>query len=103
MADNGGLHDVLVRTEDRFDLGGIDVETRTDDHFLGAADNVQAVAVETRQIAGIEPTLAVDDFCGQLGGTIVAEHHVAAANMQLPDFTSCRRNAVERSDPHLYA
>src|SRR5260370_21700226 len=81
----------------------MDVEARTDDHFLGTSDDVQALAIEARKIAGIEPALSVDNRCGQLGGTIVAEHHVTPPDMQPPNLTSRRRNAVECSDPRLYS
>ena len=64
---------------------------------IGAGDYIGS------EIAGIEPAVAVDHLGRKLGGTIVAEHHVAPADMQFPDLTSCRRNAVERSDPRLYS
>jgi len=65
-ADHGRLNHVLVRIEHGLDFRRIDVETRADDHFLGAADDIEAIAVEAREVAGIEPALRIDRFGGEI-------------------------------------
>src|SRR5882724_13361725 len=92
-----------MRIEDSLDLGRIDVEARSDDHFLGAADDIEAITVEASEIAGVEPALAIDRLRRQIRGAVVAAHHVAAANMKLADFTFRHRYAVERPDAGLDA
>jgi len=59
-ANDGRLQNGLMRIQNRLDLGRIDVESGADDHFLGAPDDVEAVRLEFRQIAGIEPSFAAD-------------------------------------------
>src|SRR5260370_12872684 len=94
---------MLVRIEHPFDLSWIDVEARADDHFLGAADDIEAIAVKAREIAGIEPALAIDRLRGEIGGAIVAAHDVAAAYVQFADLAVPQRHAVDRPDTGLDA
>ena len=51
----------------RLDLGRIDVEAGADDHLLGAADDEQRIALEAREIAGVEPAVGIDRFRGESG------------------------------------
>src|SRR5882757_9955611 len=102
-ADHGRLNDVLVRIEHGLDFRRIDVETRADDHFLGAADDIKAIAVEPREVAGIEPALRIDRFGGEIGGAVVTTHHVAAAHVKFADLAIPYRNAVDRPDAGLDA
>src|SRR5882724_11007903 len=92
-----------MRIEDSLDLGRIDVEAGSDNHFLGAADDIEAIAVEAREIAGAEPALAIDRLRRQIRGAVVAAHHVAATNVKLADFTFRHGYAVERPDAGLDA
>src|ERR1700752_1030209 len=80
------------------DLGRVDVETRANDHFLGAADDMENIAVESREVAGVEPALAVDHLGRQIRCAIVAAHHVAATDVKLADFAARNRYTVERAD-----
>ena len=102
-ADHGRLHDIAMRIEHRLDLRRIDVEARTDDHFLGAADDMEAIAVEAREIAGIEPALRIDRLGREIGGAVVAAHHVAAAYVKLADLAVADRDTVDRPDAGLDA
>ena len=58
----------------RLDLGRIDVEAGADDQFFGAADDVEDVAVEAREIAGVEPAIGVNHRCSRLRGPVIAAH-----------------------------
>src|SRR6266404_4410176 len=69
----------------RFDLGGIDIEAGADDQLLGAADDKKDVAVEARQIAGVEPSIPVDGRRSRLGCPIIAAHDIGASDMKLAD------------------
>ena len=95
-ADHGALHDVAMRTQHCLHFGRIHVEAGADDHLLGTADDIEAFAVKTREIAGVEPALTVNHLGGQIRRAIIAAHDVAAAYMQLADFARRDRNAVER-------
>jgi len=68
-----------------FDLGWIDVEAGADDQLLGAADNVQNVIFEPREIAGVKPAIAVDHRRGPFGGPIIAAHDIGTADVQFAD------------------
>src|SRR5467141_4304386 len=89
---------MLVRIQHCFDFRRIDVESRADDHFLGAADDIEIIAVKAREIAGIEPALAIDDPGRQIRRTIITAHDVAPADVKLTDFASRHRYAVDRPD-----
>src|SRR5215467_12807440 len=90
-----------MRIQNRLDLGWIDVESGADDHFLGASDDIKAIRLELRQIAGIEPSIAVDDLGSQIRSTVVATHDVATAYVKFADITVDDRHSVEHSDPGL--
>src|SRR6266850_7448911 len=68
-----------------------------------AANDIEAIAVEAREIASVEPALAIDGLRRQIRGAVVAAHDVAAANVKLADFTFRHRYAVERPDASLDA
>ena len=86
-----------------FDFRGIDVESGTDDHFLGAADDIKAIAIEAREIPGVEPALAIDSSRREVRCAVIAAHHVTPADMKLADLASRHRYAVYRSDAGLDA
>ena len=88
-ADHRALHDGIVGGEHRLDLGRIDVEAGADDHLLGAADDVETIALEAREIAGIEPAVGIDRFGGEVGRAVIAAHHVGPADMQFADLAVC--------------
>ena len=77
--------------EHRLDLGRIDVEAGADDHLLGAADDEEAIALEAREIAGVEPAVGIDRLRGEIGRAVIAAHHVAAADMKLADLAVADR------------
>jgi hypothetical protein len=71
----------------RLDLGRIDVEAGSNDHFLGPAHDEEAVTLEARQISSVEPAVGVDRLCRKIRGAIVATHHIAAADVKLADLS----------------
>ena len=97
-ADHRALHDGIVGGEHRLDLGRIDVEAGADDHLLGAADDVETIALEAREIAGIEPAVGIDRFGGEVGRAVIAAHHVGPADMQFADLAVCDDLAVAPDD-----
>ncbi len=80
-------------------IRGIDVETRTDDHFLGAADDIQAIAIAAAEIPGVEPALGVYYLCRQIRRAIIAAHDIAPAYMQFANFSIGRQGAIAADDP----
>src|SRR5579863_6335463 len=64
---------------------------------------MKAVTVEAGEIAGVEPTLAIDRLRRQFLRPIIAAHHVASADMQLPDLALRQRDAIGGSDAGLHA
>src|SRR6266849_3073403 len=100
-ANHRALNHRVMRIDDGLDLRGIDIEARTDDHFLGAPNDVKAIALEACEIAGIEPALAIDDLRRQIRCAIIAAHDVAPANVKLADFTSSHWYAVDCPDSGL--
>ena len=101
-------HDLRVgdsgmAARDRFDLGGIDVLAAADDHLLEAShDPDVAAGVARRQVAGVEPALAVDRRGRLLGHVEVALHHHRSAGPQLPGRPGREGGAGRRvGDPHL--
>ncbi len=99
---HGRLHDLIVRIQNRLDLGGVDVEPGANDEFFGAAGDVEmALTVHPGEIPCVEPALAVDRRRRQLRSTIVAQHHVGAANVQLAHFADRNRPALPVHDPVL--
>src|SRR5437868_13384932 len=80
----------------RFDLGGVDVEAGADDQLLGAAADVEGVAVEAREIAGVEPAIGVDHRCSRLRGPVIAAHDIGSADVQLADLARCNSATAGR-------
>src|SRR5258705_357089 len=58
--DHCRLNHCRMPVQHRFDLGWVDVEAGADDQLLGAARDKQDVAVEAREIAGVEPSIPVN-------------------------------------------
>jgi len=86
-AEDGGAQDGGMRIEDGFDFGGIDVETEADDQVLGAADDKEMAIAELGEVAGVEPTFAVNRCGGFFGSMVIALHDVRAAHPQFSDFS----------------
>ena len=102
-ADDRRLDDRRVGVQDRFDLGRIDVEARTDDQLLGAPGDEQRLAFEAREVAGVEPAVAVDGRGSRVRRAVVAAHDVGAAHMQLADLAVWHRRPVAAHQAHLDA
>jgi len=92
--DHGALHHRIMRAQHGLDLCRIDVEPGADDHLLGPPDDVEGTVLETGQIAGIEPAVRIDCLGGQIGGPVVAAHHVRPADVKLADFTVSGGRAI---------
>ena len=66
-SDHGALVDGRVLVEDLLDLARVDVVAAPDDQvFLAVDDEVVAVGVDPRQVAGAEPAVA-DRLGGRVG------------------------------------
>ena len=71
-----------------FDLDGIDVLAAGDDDVLLAVyQEVEAVLVLHRHIAGIQPSVLIQDFSCRFRIVVVADHDAGALHCQLSDFT----------------
>ena len=81
----------------RFDLSGIHVEAGADDQLLGAADDVENVAVEPCEVAGVEPAIGVDHCRSPFGVPVIAAHHIGTTDVQLADLAR-RHGAVVGPD-----
>src|SRR5580693_9089440 len=102
QADDSHLLDVLGTSVIFFQLLDVDVVAAgIDDHFLGAADDVQAaIIVETPEVSGVKPSVG-QNFGGRSLVAIVTRHHIRTVHDYLADRT--RRghqldlDAVQRS------
>ena len=74
--------DGLALGQQIFQFFGADVLTvvEDDDILLASGDVIEAVLVHTGQVAGVEPAVGVEDFCGGLGVLVIAQHDAAAAD-----------------------
>jgi hypothetical protein len=74
--------------------GGIDVEAGADNQLLGAADDVEGVVFEPREIAGVEPAIGVDHRRGRFWGPVISPHDIGTADVKLADFARSDHVAI---------
>ena len=60
---------------------------------------IEAIALEAREIAGIEPAVGIDRLGGEIGRAVIAAHHVGPADMQFADLAVGDDGAVAADDP----
>ena len=59
---------------------------------------IETIALEPREIAGIEPAVGIDRFGGEVRRAVVAAHHVGAADVQFADLAIGDDLAVATDD-----
>src|SRR5581483_6532678 len=88
---------------DGLDLGRIDIEAGSNDHLLGAADDVHLVALEAGEIAGVEPAVRIDRLGREIGRTVVTAHDVGPADVELTNIAIGDDRAVATDKARLEA
>ena len=98
-ADDRAVRDVGVLEDRRLDLDRVDVLAAADDHVLRAVDDVdEAVLVDARDVAGVQPALG--EGLGRLLGPVpVPAHDVGPLYPQLADHVGTRGTVVGGSSP----
>ena len=78
---------------DRFDFGAVDVLATTQDHvFLAVHDKDEAILVDTRNIAGVQPAIG-DRFSGGFRAVDIALDDGRPFDPEFTEFAGCDRVA----------
>ena len=102
FADHGDLAHGRMFGERLLDLAGIHVEPRDDDDVLGPFDERQpAVVVGDRDVAGVQPAVAVEHARRRLGVVPVAGEHVRTAHEHFARIAFEHVAAFGVDEPHL--
>src|SRR5690606_4111993 len=73
-----------MRHDDILDLVGVDVEAGDDDEILLAVDNThEAILVDYRDIPGLQPAFAIENFCSGFRALPVALHDLGPLDAEL--------------------
>ena len=87
--DDRDILDLRMREEQRFQLGGRDLEPLVLDEFLEPIDDVEvSVLIGVSDVPGVEPSVFVERLGGGVGTLQVSPHHLWPSD---PHFTAFSR------------
>src|SRR5690349_17353678 len=84
VADDAGLRNRRIRIQPLLEVRWRHVLAagKHDNLFLAVGYSDVAVIVDARDVAGMEPSLAIEGLAGFLFELVIARHHVGTANQQ---------------------